>query len=450
MSCLPPMRRVLLAACLWMLAAGAGADHLFVNGTLLTLTEDGRQRADLRVIDGRIAAIGPDLAPGPDTEVIDLAGGFLMPGLAEMHAHVPAPDQGRAYRDDVLFLWVANGVTTVRGMLGHPEHLALRRDLAAHEVLGPRLITAGPSFNGETVTSPAQARRRAREQAAAGYDFLKIHPGLTRAEYDAVADEAARLGIPFGGHVPAEVGLLHAIDAGQRTIDHLDGFMQALVDDDAAAASGGGSLFGLALASSADLDRLPGLVERMRDAGTWVVPTETLIENFAAADRLPALLDRPEIAYLPPDLRQRYQAALARASLGSAAAERALAVRKRQIAALHEGGAGLLLGSDSPQIFNVPGFSIHRELAAMVAAGLTPTAALQTGTSAPARFFGRADDFGALRPGLAADLVWLRADPTADIAATRQIAGVMVRGRWLDRATLDAGLADIRQRYAAE
>ncbi len=450
MPSLAPLVRVVLGVCLWSLAASAGADHLFVNGTLITLTDDGQRRADLRVVDGRIADIGTDLAPGPDTEVVDLAGGYLMPGLAEMHAHVPGPEQGTAYRNDVLLLWVANGVTSIRGMLGHPEHLDLRRALAAHEVLGPRLITAGPSFNGDTVTSPDQARRRAREQAAAGYDFLKIHPGLTRAEYDAVADEAARLGIPFGGHVPAEVGLPRAIAAGQRTIDHLDGFMQALVDDDAAAASGGGSLFGLALASSVDLDRLPGLVERLRQAGTWVVPTETLIENFAAADRIPALLERPEIDYLPPALRQRYRDALARASLGSAAAQRALAVRKRQIAALHEAGVGVLLGSDSPQIFNVPGFSIHRELEAMVTAGLTPREALLTGTAAPARFFGRADDFGTLRPGLAADLVWLRADPTADIAATRDIAGVMVRGRWLDRATLDAGLADIRQRYATE
>ena len=123
---------------------------------------------------------------------------------------------------------------------------------------------------------------------------------------------------------------------------------------------------------------------------------------------------------------------------------------QRQIAALHQGGVGLLLGSDSPQIFNVPGFSIHRELEALVAAGLGPTEALRTGTDAPARFLDRTDDFGALRTGLAADLVWLRADPTVEVAATRQIAGVMVRGRWLDRATLDAGLADIRQRYTAD
>lgn len=115
---------------------------------------------------------------------------------------------------------------------------------------------------------------------------------------------------------------------------------------------------------------------------------------------------------------------------------------------LHEAGVGVLLGSDSPQIFNVPGFSIHRELAAMVAAGLTPQDALLAGTVAPARFFGRSDDFGRLRVGLAADLVLLAEDPTADIGHTRSIRGVMVRGRWLDRAALDEQLQGIAARYA--
>src|SRR5690606_35252470 len=106
-----------------------------------------------------------------------------------------------------------------------------------------------------------------------------------------------------------------------------------------------------------------------------------------------------------------------------------------------------LLGSDSPQIFNVPGFSIHRALEAMVAAGLTPLEALAAGTRAPARYFGRSDDFGELREGLAADLILLAEDPSTDIANTRSIRGVMVRGRWLDRAALDEGLAAIRRRH---
>lgn len=437
--------RVLLGLLFSALAAGpaVAGQYLFTNGTLLTMTGSGAVEADLRVVDQRIAAIGPSLIPADGEVVVDMGGGYLLPGLAEMHAHVPAPAQGEQYRDEVLFLWVANGVTTARGMLGHPDHLQLRQALASHDVLGPRLITSGPSFNGNSVSSAAQARQMVREQVAAGYDFLKIHPGLSRGEYDAMADEARRLSIRFAGHVPADVGLSHALSAGQATIDHLDGFLEAMAPED-----DGGSLFGVALASAADLDRLPVLLDALDAAGTSLVPTETLIENFAAADDVEALLERPEVVYLPRSLREDYREAVSRAGPGAAAARRALAVRAEIIHDAHERGIGLLLGSDSPQIFNVPGFSIHRELAAMVRAGLTPAEALATGTSAPARYFGREQDFGRLETGMAADLVLLSADPTADIANSSAIEGVMVRGRWLNRAELDAGLEEIRERHA--
>lgn len=423
----------------WPLPAPA-AEYLFTNGTLLTFTEQGPVSADLRVVSGRIAEIGPELAPGQDAEVIDMAEGFLLPGLAEMHGHVPSPDQGVAYRDDVLFLWLANGITTVRGMLGDPAHLILRDDLAAHRVLGPRLITSGPSFNGNSVSSAAQARQMVRDQAAAGYDFLKIHPGLSLAEYDAMAEAADAADMPFAGHVPADVGLRHVIDSGQTSIDHLDGFMEALATDGAPVEP---SFFGVALAGRADLTRLPEFLQAMQRSDIWAVPTETLIDNFANADEPQVLVSRPETVYLPEGLQTRYETALAEGRDGAAEARRALAVRADIIAAMQAAGVGLLLGSDSPQIFNVPGFSIHRELAAMVAAGLSPAQALEMGTTAPARYFGLTDEFGALRAGLAADLVLLEADPTADIANSRRIRGVMVRGRWLDREALDAGLAEI-------
>lgn len=444
-----PLIAVALLTCSLAVTAAAPrtSDYLFSGATLITMTDPGTIRADLRVIDERIDAIGTGLEPGPDTVVIDVTGGYLMPGLAEMHAHVPAPAQGEQYRNDVLFLWVAHGITTARGMLGHPDHLELRAALASHEVLGPRLITSGPSFNGNSVSSPEQARQMVREQAAAGYDFLKIHPGMSRDEYDAMVDEADRQGIRFAGHVPADVGLRHALLRGQASIDHLDGFMQALTPDPDAADSDGGSLFGVALASAVDFGRLPNLIAQLKRAGTWVVPTETLIENFAVADTPEVFDARPELAYLPPELLARYRQALERASLGAAAGRRALEVRKRLIGELHAAGVGVLLGSDSPQIFNVPGFSIHRELEAMVTAGLTPLEALATGTAAPARYFESSDAFGSLAPGMAADLVLLAADPTARISNTRSIQGVMVRGRWLDRAALAAGLEDIAGRY---
>ena len=141
------------------------------------------------VADGRIQAVGANDETQIPTgaTVIDGGGRYLVPGLAEMHAHVPGAND-RDYAEEVLFLYVANGITTARGMLGQPVHLELRAELERHEVLGPRLITSGPSLRGERVDSPATARRMVTEQARAGYDFIKLHPGLTRAQFDAAVE----------------------------------------------------------------------------------------------------------------------------------------------------------------------------------------------------------------------------------------------------------------------
>lgn len=139
--------------------------------------------------------------------IIDGRGKYLMPGLAEMHAHVPSGEQSRAYRDEVLFLYVANGVTIARGMLGDPEHLTLRSALASHEILGPRLYTSGPSLNGQSVKDAEQGAALVRMQKQAGYDFIKLHPGLTRDSFLAIARTAHEVAMPFGGHVSQDVGL---------------------------------------------------------------------------------------------------------------------------------------------------------------------------------------------------------------------------------------------------
>jgi len=169
----------------------------------------------------RIAEVGPaatTLAPTAATRV-DGHGKYLMPGLGEMHAHVPVPQieqqlgGSSEYTERVLLLYLANGVTTIRGMLGHATHLALRERLRRGELLGPTLYTSGPSFNGNSAPDPETARRMVLEQKAAGYDFLKIHPGLSRETFDALARTADSVGIRFAGHVPAAVGLDRALAA---------------------------------------------------------------------------------------------------------------------------------------------------------------------------------------------------------------------------------------------
>jgi imidazolonepropionase-like amidohydrolase len=333
-------------------------------------------------------------------------------------------------------------------MLGHPEHLQLQRAIIDENRLAPRLVTSGPSFNGNSVSNPAQAGTMVAEQAVLGYDFLKIHPGLSRAEYDAMAEAAHERNIDFAGHVPSQVGLAHALNRGQLTIDHLDGLLQALIPDLENEVGSDEGFFGVNLVHRVDARRIPELVDMIKQSGAWMVPTETLFENFAAAASPAELLARPEIVYLPPDLMSGYERALAGAATATDDMSRYLAVRKQLLRARHTAGVGLLLGSDSPQVFNVPGYSIHRELQSMVAAGLPPLAALRMGTTNPALFLGRAEDFGALVAGQSADLVILGSNPLESISNSLDIRGVMLRGRWVDAEERAARLADIAKRYA--
>lgn len=459
-----PWKRTLLVPVLMACAAlGAAADELppvrdvaFVNVRVLTMT-DATPRAGHTVIvrDGRIHAVGPsaEVAPGADDHVIDGDGRTLIPGLSEMHAHVPVPqgpNQPPGYTEDVLMLWVANGVTLARGMLGHPSHLELRKRIDAGELLGPRLIISGPSFSGQSVDAIDAAVQRVHDQVEAGYDFLKIHPGLTREQYDAIAEAADDADIRFAGHVPVNVGLPRAFAAGQETIDHLDGYLHILVRDPGAHPDAARSFFGIGLLPHVDRAAIATAAAETRNSGAAVVPTETLFDNFRlAAVDLDALLARPENVYLPPDLLAAYRARLEDAGEMEALFTEFMSVRGEIISALHRAGVPILLGADTPQIMNVPGFAARRELELMVAAGLTPFAALESATIAPARFYGAEGRFGSIVPGAEADLVLLRADPLEDIANVGSIDGVMLRGRWLDRSFLDAQLERIRERYAA-
>jgi imidazolonepropionase-like amidohydrolase len=417
----------------------------FINVAVLPMTgEEILANRTVIVTDGRIAAIGDvstTVVPD-DASVVDGTDRYLMPGLAEMHGHVTGTSA--AELDRLFGLYLANGVTTVRGMLGRPSHLELRRRLEEGGILGPRLVTSGPSFNGGSVDGPTQAAAMVRDQHAAGYDFLKIHPGLTRAEFTAIAETANALGIPFAGHVPSDVGVAAALEAGIATIDHLDGYMEALIPPDRDPTGGVGGFFGLLLAGIADDSRIGELVERTVNAGTWNVPTESLFEHttndVAAAD----IGAWPEMKYVPRSTVENWIRAknelLTERGFDRGIADRAIALRRELIRALHAAGAGLLLGSDSPQRFNVPGFSLHRELGYLVAAGLTPYEALRTGTVNPALFLDAYDERGSVEVGKIADLVLLDENPLQDIANARRVHGTMVRGRWVSRQMLDAML----------
>lgn len=402
------------------------------------------------VRDGRIAAIGAaDEVEVPDGAVrVEGEGRYLIPGLGEMHAHVPpqAPEgmELDEWAERVLFLYLSNGITTVRGMLGQPMHLTLRDRVRSGELrLAPRFYTSGPSINGSSIPDPDSAVRAVRHQVEAGYDFLKIHPGLSLAAYDAMAETAREAGIRWAGHVPAAVGVPHALEAGQGSIDHLDQYVQALVPG----GTEDGGLFPIGLVDRVDESRLPELARATAEAGTWNVPTQSLAEVFLLPDEPEELAEGPGMRYMPEEVVRSWMRAkrsrLDDEAYTPEAGRRLVELRERIIAALHEAGAPLLLGSDAPQVFQVPGFSIHHELRTLISSGLTPFEALATGTRNVALYFDALDEYGTVEPGKVADLVLLEGNPLEDVANVERQAGVVVRGLWVPAEEIERRLETI-------
>lgn len=437
-----PMTRVAQFVLLLLLTTSASTAQsltAFVDVHVLPMDEERVLENHTVVIEGeRIVRVGPSNEVNiPDgATIIEGNGRYLMPGLAEMHGHIPPPSQSTAAIEETLFLYAANGITTVRGMLGYPGQLELKERANSGAIWSPTLYLAGPSFNGSTVSSPEQAAARVRDQVAEGWDLLKIHPGLSRAQYDAMADEAHELGISFGGHVPAAVGLEHALDMGQLTFDHVDGYVEAL---------GGGS-------TAINMIELNRLIQKTIEKGAWIVPTMALWETLFLTTPLEELQSYDELKYVSQaavnSWSNQYRS---RASSGQFAAPgnfEVIDARMQVLAALSDGGARILMGTDAPQQFSVPGFSLHRELLVMADADMTPYEIMVTGTRNVGRYFADTDTFGLVAEGHRADLLLVNANPFNDVAHIADHAGVMIRGRWLSPDVIAQRLEVIEKRHA--
>jgi predicted amidohydrolase len=419
-------------------AAQSGAPLAFMNVSVVPMDTE-KVLADHTVIvaNGRISAVGPAATtPMPEGAVgIDGRGKYLMPGLAEMHGHIPPPATApKEFVEDVLFLYVANGVTTVRGMQGAPGQLELREAAKRGDVIAPNLYLAGPAFNGNSIRTPADAAARVLEQKTEGWDLLKVLGGLNVDAYSTMARAAKEVGIPFAGHVPSAVGLTTALDMGQATIDHLDGYPEHLNG----------------VTKPVDESALQDLVARTKRAGTWIVPTLVVWETLRGPVTLHSRTTLPELRYMPDGTVEQWtkslESRLNDPQFNTVAAKHYIDNRLRILWSLHAAGVGILLGSDAPQQFNVPGFSIHREMRRMTDAGMTPYDIIRAGTSNVGQHFKGQDDFGTIAVGQRADFILLDANPLEDLAHIQRHAGVTVRGRWLPRSDIQTRLDQIASR----
>jgi hypothetical protein len=461
---MPPLRYVLSLLFLLLAASTAPAwaqpeasVTAFVGVTVLPMDEERALENQTVVVRGdRIVTVGPAASVSVPTGAreIDGRGRYLMPGLAEMHAHIPGPQASDELMERLMFLYVANGVTTIRGMLGAPNQLVLRERTASGELLGPTVIVGAPSLNGNSASDPQTAQRIVRESVEAGYDFLKLHPGLSREVYDAIVEQAVETGITWAGHISADVGLEHTLATGQSTIDHLDGYLEAVLGlEQMALLASGGVPFaeGLGRISPEEVRRW---AEATREAGVWNVPTAYLWESFYSTEPAETFLALPEMRYATPQWRAgwtqqkaNFEQQQAAGGLTDADRDAILGFRRDVLKALADASAPLLMGTDSPQMFNVPGFALHRELGVMAEAGLSPYQILASGTTNVGRYaredLGQMELFGEVAPGHRADLLLLTANPLTDVSHVAQRAGVMVRGVWVPEAEIQQRLAEI-------
>jgi imidazolonepropionase-like amidohydrolase len=419
----------------------------FVNVNVVPFDRERILPAQTVVVrDGRIAEIGPaDKTKVPAGALqIDGRGKYLMPGLADMHVHLyPGAGQPDDLTSQQFQLFLANGVTTIRNMIGKPEHVALRDRVAKGDLLGPTIYTAGPPLLGNNVPTPEAAERAVVDQKKAGYDLLKVHEGLSPETYAAIVATAKRERIPFAGHVTATVGLTRALDAQQNSIEHLDGYLQALVADNSPVKPAPSQVVLGPVLEHIDESKLAAVAAATRKAGVWNDPTLTLFKLVVSDAKPEDYLKWPEMQYIPAKMREGF-AKQKQSTMGNPAPaserQRYLQLRNKVLVALHAAGAKLLIGPDSPQFFLVPGFATHRELESFVEAGLSPYQALEAATRNPAEYFAESmkatRDFGTVEAGLRADLLLLDANPLQSVANVSKRVGVMVRGRWLPESEL--------------
>jgi imidazolonepropionase-like amidohydrolase len=402
------------------------------------------------VRDGRIVALGEagKIAIPADARRVDARGKWLMPGLVDMHAHAaPGTESLGDPAGRQLAMYLASGFTTVRSLGGPPTALALRDRIRAGELLGPALVVASSSINGRSAPTPADVVRKVEEAKRAGYDLVKTHGDFpTSACYDSLVAATARVGLPLSGHVTPDYGLRKAMAAHQQ-VEHLDGFIAEVMKDGAAPPPPGQFVVDAASLDAIDHAKIRSLARDMARQKIWNGPTIALFALVASDVSADSLAKDPAMRYVPRAALAAYarQKTGATSEMPAEGRHRYAALREEMVRALYEAGAKLLVGSDSPQFFMVPGDAAVREIEALAALGLPSFAVLEAATRNPAEYLGRASDVGTVAVGKRADLILLDADPLADVRNVRRLSGVMANGRWLDADRL----ASLREGVAA-
>lgn len=405
----------------------------------------------------RIASVLPSAeAEVPDgASVVDGRGRFLIPGLVDAHVHLSAA------ADAFPALLVAHGVTTVRDTGADTAMIVALRERARGDALLPRIVCTGAIVDGDPAFwpfshacgTPDEAREAVRALAEARVDQIKVYSFLKKDVYAAAVEEAHRLGLKATGHVPTAVSLQEALALGQDCNEHLTGFDRALARLLGRPAPERpdpfrGEFDAWFEYGRVDRERLAALCAEVRAAGMVQCPTLVVMHGMTHAAAPQRGDADARMAYVPVQLRSFWKRGgydeFGRAVSGALESMHAL------VGELHRAGVPLMVGTDLANPYVFPGSSVHEELACFQEAGIPAADALRAATIVPARFMGLDGELGSVAAGKEASLVLLRADPLADVTNTAAIEGVFLRGRYLDRARLDALAAEVASAVAGD
>lgn len=403
---------------------------------------------------GEIRRVGSFAAPA-GAIVISGRGKYLMPGLWDMHVHL-------WYPVNEFPLYLSWGITGVRDM---GSNLARTKEwqhaVDTGKLAGPHVITPGPPFDGVAsddpklpvilIRTPDEARREYDVVDDEHVDFIKVLSHLPPDAYFALLDRARKWGLPVVGHVPEGVSVWQAIDARQRSMEHLMGVLLAGSTEenkirrlllDAESRQDGKKeleLYAHAL-DTFDWPRAEKMFAQMKLYDCWQTPTLTMWRRAYAIDA-DAMVNNPELKRTPKSIRSEWKKPEALTGDVRGLTDRQYALYTEIVRRMQDAGVPLLAGTDTGDPWSYPGQELHEELELMVKAGLTPAEALRAATVSAARYLDADDSLGRIEAGYVADLVLLDANPLEDIANARRIAAVFAAGHYLPKAKLNAMVA---------
>jgi imidazolonepropionase-like amidohydrolase len=466
------MKRILASIILVLLASPAmlaqGRVTAFTNVSVIPMdSERVLKNQTVIVRDGSIDRIGDSgkIKIPRGAQTIDGKGKFLIPGLTDMHVHLQSDDGfPHELAEDELKIIVANGVTTVRFMIGTPEHLILRAKSAKGEIISPTIYAASPQFigrkseNAYVVTTPEEGRAGVLKAKADGYDFLKMTTNLKPEVYEAIVDEARKVKMKVIGHADSRsIGLERALKAGQQ-IEHLDAYLEALLKADAPMKGSVSDIYLYNPKNWESLDyideaKIPVLAQATVKSNRFSDPTLSVFKStFGTFRTEESIKAQPDFRFYTEKTRKFWLANNQKIISRAVPAERRakyVDLRNRLVKAIYDAGGKIMAGSDTPEFLFLYGFSLHREIRALRDAGLSNYAALEAATRNPAEFFETENKTGTIAPGKRADLVLLDANPLDDISNTEKRAGVMLGGRWFTQAEMNKWLDEIVPRFQA-